>query len=80
MIVVTIEMWPHGEEAHKYPLGQVQIVNTGRGTASHGFYQVDAYGKKGRKLVTRSAEIHNWPRLSRPVFSLLLHALKAMGY
>lgn len=42
MVVVKIEMWPHGDETKMYPLGVITIANDGTGTTTTGNYQVTA--------------------------------------
>lgn len=40
MIVVKIELWPHGLRAKAREIGRVVIANDGSGTAESGNYQV----------------------------------------
>jgi hypothetical protein len=78
VIRVNVDMWPLGIGARKYPLASFTIINDGTGSQTRGNYTVHAFSKNGR--VIRSAEIKDWPRLSRPVGDLLAEALKALNY
>lgn len=40
MLVVKIELWPHGSEAMKTVIGEARIANDGTGTAVLGNYDV----------------------------------------
>ena len=72
MIVVTVDMWPQGDETKKYRLGRTYIWNT---NCSSDLKRAD-YGvavmRKGMEsespqvegAVTRHAEVKGYPRLS----------------
>lgn len=40
MVVVTVELWPFGDETKKRPLGRVEIENDATGDADRGNYVV----------------------------------------
>jgi hypothetical protein len=59
-------------------LGTLVIVNDGKGTPKRSNYEIKVIGKN--KRVLRRARIEKWPRESRPVFDLVVEALKEAGY
>jgi hypothetical protein len=74
MIVVSMDMWPHGFEDAKYPLGSARIWNTG-GTHSIGEYKFELFDKAGRSY--KKGEIKGFPRLKLLAWDLLFRVLKA---
>lgn len=42
MVVVTIELWPHGNPEQIQTLGVIRIINDGTGTLEAGNYKVEA--------------------------------------
>lgn len=82
MVVVRIEMWPHGDESKAYPLGAVFIANDGTGDASLGNYDVTAvhagayFGK--RKEPYKTGRVVGFLRKLSP-YTLVAKALKAIG-
>ena len=81
MIRITIEMWPHGDETRKYPLGAINIANLGDSPdPGLGNYRADFFGKDGRPLPKRRTLIKGWPRLRESVFALVNEALARAGY
>jgi hypothetical protein len=42
MVVVKIEIWPHGDESKAYPFGRINIINDGSGDNGTGNYKVEA--------------------------------------
>lgn len=81
MIRVTVEMWPQGDAHRKYPLGYVDIWNTGThvDAANRGNYDSRFMSKTGRVL-KRTASVVNWPRRAKPVLSLLKVILQEAGF
>jgi hypothetical protein len=62
-----------------YSLGRITIANDGTSDdPKRGHYNVTAYGQTGKQI--RTGQVKNWPRQSRPVFKLVLAALKALRY
>jgi len=82
MVVVKIEMWPHGDESKAYPLGKIEIANDGTGDAQSGNYDVTAfhagifYGK--RREPYKTGRVVGFLRRLSP-YALLAKALKAIG-
>lgn len=80
MIRVTLEMWPQGDPTRKYPLGHLDIINVGSNAdRRRGSYTSRFFGKTNHQLVAQG-DVADWPRLSRPVFSLLKTILEKAGY
>ena len=80
MIRVTVDMWPQGDESRKYPLGSFDIINTGTGAhPAKGNYLARFYSKAGVPL-QRDCNVNDWPRLSKPVLSLLRACLEKAGF
>lgn len=89
MIVVKLEMWPHGDEGRAYTLGRTYIANVG-GDTKRGDYRV-AVCRKGETACpwphgdveaagpppTRTGEVRGYPRLSYNVWRLIARALLA---
>lgn len=59
-------------------LGTIHIVNDGSGTPKRSHYEVKIVGKN--KRVLRRARVENWARQSRPIYELVMEALKKAGY
>lgn len=86
MIVVKVEMWPHGDEAKKREIGRTYIYNAGGGL-KRGNYEarVCRKGKTAYKLedlrsgkgFTRTGRVENYPRLSYNIWRLVIQALRA---
>ncbi len=81
MVVVKIEMWPHGDESKAYPLGQINIANDDTGTESSGNYKAELlhagryWGKPG---AYRTGQIKGFPRALSP-YHLIARVLGACG-
>lgn len=81
MVRVTVEMIPQGDLNRKYRLGSFDIYNTGTNMSKRrGDYGIRSYSKSGAELVGRKGVINDWPRLSRPVMSLVRKALETVGF
>lgn len=82
MIVVRIELWPHGDESSSKPLGVLVISNDGTGNQQLGNYSVtashagDFYGK--RKEPFKQGVVTGFLRHLSP-YRLIYRALKAIG-
>jgi hypothetical protein len=79
MIVVKLEMWPHGSEMHKRPLGEIRIANIG-GDQHIGHYSAQLmksaeYAKTPG--VWRAGRVLNFRRTVHGPYDLLLRALVA---
>lgn len=79
MIVVKVEMWPHGDESRKYRLGEMRIANDGTGSQGTGSYDAVMLGKRGRRLGRTPVKIAGFPRLRKDVWHLVALVLKAAG-
>ena len=83
VIVVTVEIWPHGVESQKRTLGTAKITNDGTGTPESGNYKFELRGGVlGREdLAERvwvSERITRFPRLQRGVWDLVWSCLEAV--
>lgn len=85
MIVIKLEMWPNGVEAHAYALGRAFLTNDGTSSdARRGNYD-GAIMAKGElrsphvapASVGRRARIEDYPRLSNVVWVLVQRFLNA---
>jgi hypothetical protein len=77
MVVVTVDMWPSGCEAMKYPLGSARIWNVG-GTHNTGEYRYELRDKAGRSY--KRGDVGRFPRLRLLAWDLLLRVLlRALG-
>ncbi len=76
MLIITIELAPGGDMAHKQHLGTATIINDGTGTLAVGNYEV-RLSKWGRPGVTwRRGRIEGFPRQRLGPYDLLLRALQ----
>jgi len=79
MVVVKIELWPHGDESKARPLGVMHISNDRTGTNEIGNYDVELkhagsyFGKPGN---WRTGKISGFLRSLSP-YHLVAMALKA---
>lgn len=82
MVVVKIELWPHGEESQKRDLGCLVISNDGTGDEKVSNYDVTAshagifFGK--RKEPFKRGKVVGFMRNLSP-YRLVSRALKAIG-
>jgi len=86
MIVVKLEMWPHGREDKKYEIGRTYIYNAG-GSHERGDYEARVCRKgnydyeledlRSGKGFTRKGSVTDYPRLSHNVWRLIIRALRA---
>lgn len=63
MIMITIELWPHGQEERKRVIGTVKIVNDGSGTNQVGVYDYtvlghDSYDDSWREVASGRIKRH----------------------
>lgn len=87
MLVVTVDLWPCGDRRERVRLGRIDIFRT-KINESHtrGDYGVRVYRKDCATddhlgvdaNITRRAEVLDYPRLSYPVWILVLRALKEL--
>lgn len=77
MIVVTVELWPLGDQSRKRHLGTAKIANTGRGSQSVGNYTV-WLSKTGRQAECwKTGALKGFKRLKFGAWDLLALALIA---
>ena len=46
MLIVRVELWPHGDELRKEEIGKLVIANDGTGTAVFGNYDIELSEKE----------------------------------
>ena len=69
MLVVRIELWPHGDVTRCKTLAAGTIVNDGTGTATRGNYRVQLKDALGRPW--KSGTVTNFPRKRLLAWDLL---------
>ena len=88
MIVIKVEMWPHGDASKAYPLGSAFIANEGRtpaeeflhafgealGTSTRGNYKCRFMDRAGR--LWKACRVTNFPRKKLLAWDLLYRALR----
>ncbi len=92
MIVVKVELWPHGYEENTQEIGRVFVANVG-GDHRKGDYLVAAMrrgeercpwscgdGANATATPVREGKVSGHARLSLPVLTLIRKALAAMEY
>lgn len=77
MLVITVEMWPHGDTARRRLLGVATIVNDGTGNRAVGNYDVTFCGPTRRPW--RKVRVEGFARLRRSPWALLHEALSIGG-
>lgn len=76
MLVVTIEIWPLGNEENKRHLGTAKIWNTGTGTMTRGNYKATLSQIKRPNCVWRSGNVKDFPRKRLGAWDLMFRALR----
>jgi len=76
MLVVKIELWPHGDRSQAQVLATGAVVNTGEGTPTRGEYRVTLFDKAQR--VWKTGKVKDFPRKRLLAWDLLYRALKNM--
>jgi len=81
MVVVKIELWPHGDQEKARDLGSLIICNDMTGTKDYGSYNVAvSHGGRywGKPGVWKSGLVKNFRRSLSP-YHLVARALAACG-
>ena len=73
--MVTIELWPHGQQAGKRVLGVAEIANLGTGTLESGNYEVRLLKWGEGRRVWKKGQVLNFPRQRLGPYDLLFRAL-----
>jgi hypothetical protein len=91
MIVVKIELWPHGREVARTEIGRLYIANMG-GDAEIGHYKCAAVEEREldrgvpwpidmcNQVPCHTGSVTDYPRQKLKVFCLVERALRAMGF
>ena len=76
MIVITIELWPHGDSAKARILGRGSISNTGLGSHKLGSYRAFFHSMGPGDPQTRYASVSRFKRLEKGPWELTYLVLK----
>jgi hypothetical protein len=76
MIVVTIELWPGGDQQRKQLLGAVTIANDTSGTQMVGNYHY-ALAKRRGEGAWRQGQVKGFPRQRLGAYDLLFRVLRS---
>lgn len=82
LVVVKVELWPHGNEANARTLGRIEIANDGTGTLTHGNYDVrlSHSGRySSRPGPWKVGKVIGYARKALSPYHLVQMALKAVG-
>jgi len=79
MIRVTVELWPHGDDAKKRKLAHMDIFNDATGTKSKGNYKCRFHAEYTRSG-PRTGTVQQFNRQSQSVWSLVGAFLKLFGH
>jgi hypothetical protein len=71
MLVVKLEIWPHGNEGRAREIGRMQVANVG-GDVTIGDYSAAIMRDRG---APGFGEVKQWPRLERDVWQLIASAI-----
>jgi hypothetical protein len=81
MIVVKIELWPHGYESKKVEIGRMTITNRGDSdNPKRGNYTVQVMRRGTVDTVQRVGEVLNYARRTYPIWELVARALKSVSH
>jgi hypothetical protein len=91
VIRVTVELVPHGDEHEKRKIGSVEIWQKGRAHGNDRHYGVrtetDKHSldepivdERETQILWTEAEVLDWNRRKRAIFSLLRAGLEKLGY
>lgn len=78
MIVVSVDLASAIHPSRSRRLAMLHIVNDGGGTATHGSYDVIAYGAGGHS--GKKGRVEHYPRKAVAVLNLVHRAIEAAGY
>jgi len=79
MIVIKVELWPHGFELAKKSLGEAHIWNVG-GDRNIGEYKFALYKAGNKRAIYREGRLKGFPRLRLLAWDLLYRVLdQAVG-
>jgi hypothetical protein len=76
MLVIKIELWPHGDETKKELIGYASLVNDGTGTNQTGNYDFTIFKNKGKNKVTTKSRVTAFRRLWYGPWKLLYLSLQ----
>jgi hypothetical protein len=75
VIVIRVEIWPHGIEAAKREIGIATIANDGTGTDEIGHYRASFALVGPRRRWTRASRVVDFKRLQKNIWALIREAL-----
>lgn len=73
MLVIRIDLWPHGDATRCKTIATGRVINTGTGTPSRGNYRIELRDVLGR--LWKSGVVENFPRKRLLAWDLLACAL-----
>lgn len=69
MIIIKVELWPHGDEERKEEIASAKLWNDGSGDNEIGNYEYTLYGKK--KTEIQGGFLKGFKRLDGHVWDLI---------
>jgi hypothetical protein len=83
MLVIKVEIWPFGSQAHKRTLGEMHIVNDGTERGPFGNYDVCVWNGDDHDFETEdppamTGRVEKYKRMQRDVWTLLVRALESL--
>lgn len=78
MIVVKVELWPHGDKSKASCLGGIIISNDGTGTDTRRNYVVTLHSRGDSTRVIRRTRILGFPSKALPAWRLIARAYDAL--
>jgi hypothetical protein len=75
MIVVKVELWPHGNQSRARELGALIIANDATGTPERGNYRFSFSKLRGK---VHAGTVRGFPRKSYSVFRLIKLCLNSL--
>jgi hypothetical protein len=78
MLVLRLELWPHGDPTKAQTLGILHVINDGTGDVKKGNYNIRAWGKRLNGKPWKTGHINNWPRLRYHGWHLIKECLNSI--
>ena len=83
MLVVKIELWPHGQKKKRKEIGRMYIGNDGTGSPMRGNYDVYVCSEGQTEpppdgAYARAGRVEQYPRQGYTVWQLIKRALNAV--
>ena len=77
MLVISVELWPHGDRGQAKQIASAQVANTGTGDLEHGNYTASFFTeRRGRMALVSTAQLKGFLRQQKNSWDLLAELLQ----